>query len=632
MQYFQRLQQLLQVEKEADKQSYQRLNTKLSPAARREAGVTWYPIAIRDTEIGRGDYLTIEMERTTHQDIAHSLRFGMTAALFSNHNPSENRIEGTVTQVSGNRLKLALRVDELPDWTRAGKLGVDTVFDDNSYREMELALKAATAAAEDSKNYLAQVITGQRQLRFAEEYFAPIASLNVSQNEAVQKILAAEELAIVHGPPGTGKTTTLVQAIKALLKKEGERILVTAPSNAAVDLLSERLSAAGLTVVRVGNPAKVNEGQLSLTLDSQLSSHPGFKEIKRLKKQASEYRDMAQKYKRSFGRDEQEQRKALFAEARKLMEEVEKTERYIGDAVLSKAQVITATLVGANHYSVRHLKYGVVVIDEAGQALEPACWVPILKGKKLVMAGDHLQLPPTIKSTEAEREGLGKTLMEKMVEAQPQAVVLLNEQYRMNEAIAGFSSQEFYNNQLMAHPFVAQRLVFAGDKPLLFIDTAGCGYEETVDGTGISNTEEAQFLVRHLVQYIAELKLYYPIENFPSVAVISPYRHQVELLKDAVYNNPELQEIKPALSVNTIDSFQGQERDVVYISLTRSNADSAVGFLSEVRRMNVAMTRARKKLVMIGDGATLSGFPFYADFISYTQERNAYHSAWEFLV
>lgn len=631
MHYFQRLAELLQIEKEEDRKQYESLTSRLPIAERREAGMTWYPVAIRDTEIGRGDYLTVEIERTMHGDILHQFRFGMSAALFSNHDPKEDRTEGIITHISGNRLKLSLRVDELPDWTRRGKLGLDAVFDDNSYTEMEAALKLAPVMAEKGEEgELIRILTGGKKPTFHTEGLHRIANLNESQQAAVEKIVSANQIAVVHGPPGTGKTTTLVGAIKALAQKERQQILVTAPSNAAVDLLSEKLSDEGLNVVRVGNPARVNERQMALTLDSKTGAHNSAKEIKRLRRQAAEYRDLAQKYKRSFGPAEREQRKALFAEARKLMQEVEKTEQYIAEDVLSKADVITATLVGAAHYTIRQRRYGTVVIDEAAQALEPACWIPVLKAKKVVMAGDHRQLSPTIKSAAVAKE-LGVTLMEKAVALHPEAVVLLEEQYRMNEVIAGFSSQEFYNGKLKAAPQVAQWKIFDADSPLLFIDTAGCGFEEVKENTSISNPEEAAFLLKQVSRYVDELKAFYTANAFPGIAVISPYRHQVELLKEAVQSDASLQEIRHAVSVNTIDSFQGQERDAVFISLTRSNADATIGFLSDIRRMNVAMTRARKKLVVIGDSATLSQFPFYADFIAYAQAHKAYKSAWELM-
>jgi len=633
MDYFKRLQELLRREKEEDRRTYEKLNATLPIADRREAGLCWFPLAIRETELGRGDYLTVELERTTHHDLTHQFRFGMTAALFSNHDPKNDRIEGVISHISGNRVKLSLRTDELPDWSRNGKLGLDAVFDENSYQEMEAALKQASDRAANQKDgHLIQVLTGGKKPAFYKEDEGSIIAkkLNDKQKEAVRKILDANELAVVHGPPGTGKTTTLVHAVKALWEQRRQTILVTAPSNAAVDLLSERLAEEGLNVIRIGNPARVNEKQLSLTLDHKISTHNSAKEIKRLKKQAAEYRDLAQKYKRSFGAAEREQRKALFAEARNIRREVEKTEEYIVTDVLSKAQVITATLVGANHYTIKHLSYETVVIDEAGQALEPACWIPILKAKKVVLAGDHCQLPPTIKSPEAAKE-FSTTLMEKLVYLHPEAVTLLEEQYRMNDLIAGFSSREFYENKLKAPPDIAHHVLFEGDQPLLFIDTAGCGYEEKPEGTKISNPEEARFLVSHVNRLVAELQARFPGQQFPTIGIISPYRHQVETLRDTIAQKASLQPISQWITVNTIDSFQGQERDIIYISLTRSNAESTIGFLSEVRRMNVAMTRARKKLVVIGDSATLSQFGFYADFISYAQENNSYISAWELM-
>ena len=543
MEYFKKLLDLLQIEKEEDRRSYQQLTENMSVNERRANGMTWYPIAIRDTEIGRGDYVTVEVERTTHTEIIHQLRFGMSASLFSNHDRND-RVEGTITHISANKLKISLRTDELPDWTRNGKLGIDAVFDKNSYDEMEYALKLAPAIAEKKdEGEVIKILAGDKKPTFFP-LTNPLLNpgLNNSQTAAVTKILEANELAIVHGPPGTGKTTTLVQAIKAIIQKEHQQVLVVAPSNAAVDLLTEKLADAGLNVVRVGNPARVNDRMMSLTLDSKMALHASIKEIKRLKKQATEFRDMAHKYKRSFGFAEREQRKALFNEARNISKEVERTEQYIIDDIIGRAQVLATTLVGANHYSVRQLRYKTVFIDEAGQALEPACWISILKAKKVVMAGDHCQLPPTVKSDEAARKGLSTTLMEKCVSMHPEAVVLLQEQYRMNETIMQFSGKEFYNNQLYANAAVAKHLVFDGDEPLQFIDTAGCGFTEKQEGTSISNPEEAAFLLKHLAMLVSRLKFFYLSDNFPSIAVISPYKRQVEVLKELVRSSPELSE------------------------------------------------------------------------------------------
>ncbi|MGV3509796.1 MAG: AAA domain-containing protein, partial [Sphingobacteriaceae bacterium] len=319
-QYFQNLLTLLKTEKEADYNAYQKLTESTSIADRRAAGLIWYPIAIRNTEIGRGDYLTVETERTTHHDITHQLRFGASAVLFSNHDPKKDRVEGTITFQVGNRLKLALRVDELPDWASDGKLGIELLFDNNSYDEMQAALKEAEKRSDDFKNGdLIKILIGENKPSFKADlppFLVP--KLNASQQESLNKILVARELAIVHGPPGTGKTTTLVQAIKALVKQDGKQILVVAPSNTAVDLLTEKLADEGLNVLRVGNPARVSDKLLSLTLDSKMTEHSSMKEIKALKKQANEFRNMAHKYKRNFGRAEREQRKALFDEAHKI--------------------------------------------------------------------------------------------------------------------------------------------------------------------------------------------------------------------------------------------------------------------------------------------------------------------------
>ena len=631
--YFKKLIDLLDVERKADHQTFLKLTENTSAADRRNLGLTWYPIAIRNTEIGRGDYITVEVERTTHQDLSQQFRFGSTVVLFSNHDPKADRIEGVITHLNRNKMKISLRLDELPDWTRDGKLGVDLLFDNNSYDEMNNALKQATTFCDDdAKNKLIRILTDGQQPDFkvnSSYYSSP--KLNISQQEAVNKILSANQLAIVHGPPGTGKTTTLVQAIKALSKQDNQKILVVAPSNTAVDLLTEKLSEEGLNVIRVGNPARVSEKLVHATLDYKMAEHPEMKSIKALKKQANEYKNMAHKYKRSFGKAERDQRKALFDEAHKIGREIENSEQYIMDNLFNNAQIITATLVGSNHYTVKNLKYNTVVIDEAGQALEPACWIPILKAEKVIFAGDHFQLSPTIKSKEAAKSGLSTTLLEKSVILHPESVVLLNEQYRMNTQIMGYSSKVFYEDRLMANSSVANHLLFPNDEPLMFIDTAGCGFEEKADGTSTTNPEEATFMLNHLTEFIESLGNQNFENKFPSIAVISPYKQQVQLLKELMQSNPLLMAHDDKISVNTIDSFQGQERDIVYISLTRSNTEGAIGFLSDTRRMNVAMTRARKKLVVVGDGATLSRSLFYNDFMKYAEGLNAYHSAWEFL-
>jgi superfamily I DNA and/or RNA helicase len=632
MDYFRQLALVLKQEWQEDKKNFDEQVQRSTVQERRTNGYSWYPVAIRDTELGKGDYLTVQFERTTHTDLSHQFRFGGSASLFSQHQPDTNRLEGIITNVSGNTLKINFRTEELPDWADDGKLGIDLAFDDNSYEEMRKALQLADALKEKrEEGRLIRVLTGEEPpARKQSSPALPLTELNESQQAAIRNILEAEDLAIVHGPPGTGKTTTLIQAIKALCSMETGPLLVVAPSNAAVDLLSEKAADAGLSVLRIGNPVRVSEKLQSLTLDEKLAAHPRMKEIKRLKKQADEYRNLAHKYKRSFGKAEWEQRKALFKEARSIMKEVENILDYMTRDILEKAQVITCTLVGAAHYTIANLRYQTVVMDEATQALEPAAWIPVLKAKKLVLAGDHQQLAPTVKSQEAAAAGLSTSLFEKLVARWPEAVSMLTTQYRMNAAIMDYSNRKFYEGKLVAAPIVADHLIFPDDKPLLFIDTAGCGYEEKQVGTSTSNPEEAAFLVNYLRHYQDECTLAAASTENLSIGIIAPYKEQLEAIRQAIQQEGSFP-FKGQLSVNTVDSFQGQERDIILISMTRSNPDSRIGFLSEIRRMNVAMTRARKKLVIIGDSSTLAQHAFYAGLIEMAEKQNAYQSAWEYL-
>ncbi|MFD2147052.1 AAA domain-containing protein [Mucilaginibacter antarcticus] len=410
MTYFKHLAELLAAERAADEAAFNGLTAGTGAAQRRALGLTWYPVAIRNTEPVRGDYINVEVERTTHKELSHQIRFGSSVALFSNHD-NNDRINGTVTYLGGDRMKVTLLTEELPDWASDGKLGIDLLFDAYSYDEMRNALKAA----EKVDNHLVQVLTGSSAPRFTTATYSN-SDLNLSQQNAVKNILAAQDLAIVHGPPGTGKTTTLIAAIRALTDQGEPQILVVAPSNTAVDLLSEKISELGINVLRIGNPVRVTERLQKLTLDARMAGHEQLKEAKKLKKLAAEFKNMAHKYKRSFGKAEREQRKALFDEAHRIMRDVAKIEEFVSDDVISKAQVITATLVGADHYTIKKLKFNTVIIDEAGQGLEPATWIPILKAQRVVLAGDHLQLPPTIKS---HQSALTTTLLEKAVALHP---------------------------------------------------------------------------------------------------------------------------------------------------------------------------------------------------------------------
>jgi len=441
--------------------------------------------------------------------------------------------------------------------------------------------------------------------------------------------LSQKPLVLLHGPPGTGKTTTLIAGIQALLKAEKKQILVVAPSNTAVDLLSERLVEKGINVLRMGNPVRVSEHLQNLTLDAKMDSHAANKERKNLEKQSRAYTDMAHKYKRSFGKSEREQRKALFDEARKIRREIDKIQDYIIDDVLDNVEVITATLVGSNHPNIRARQYETVIIDEAAQSLEAACWIPILKANRLIMAGDHCQLPPTVKSSTKSHEGLYNTLFEKLVIRFPSAVSLLDVQYRMNAQIMHYPSQVLYEGKLRAAPTVENWSLHNDSKPFVFIDTAGAGYEELIEENAISNKDEALFLLRHLKEYIATLSKEYNAEDFPKIGIIAPYRQQSHILKELIYADDYLQSFHSFLQIHTIDSFQGQEKDIIYISLTRSNSNQQIGFLSDIRRMNVAMTRAKKKLILIGDSGTVGQHDFYKGMLDYVTSLDQYHSVWE---
>jgi ATP-dependent RNA/DNA helicase IGHMBP2 len=632
MPYFERLQQLLLTEQNEDRRQFQAQIERFATAERRSLGLTWYPVAIRGSELNQADYVTVEFERTTHQDIHHQFRFGSQAALFSNHDAENDRIVGTVAHVSKNNIKINFKTDELPDWSRMGKLGIDVLFDENSYKEMFNAIKDAEAGLLNGKNNLISILVGNQNPEFSPIHFDYTnVHLNESQNRAVSTILQARHLAIVHGPPGTGKTTTLIEAIKALVKqKPNEKILVCAPSNTAVDLLCKKLHLQHINVVRIGNPTKVNDYTLALTLDNKVANHEAMRDVKKLKKQASEYKSMAHKYKRNFGKDERDQRKLLFEEAYKILKDADKIEQFLIADVLDKAQVVATTLVGANQYSVKGNKYDTIIIDEAGQALEPACWIPILKANKVVLAGDHCQLPPTIKSNEAIKE-LSITLLEKSIKNHPSAVVLLEEQYRMHHHIMQFSSDVFYDGKLKAHATVAKSKLNIDWNAFTYIDTAGCSFEEKMEGTSLTNPDEAAFLIQILTQIGEALTKTYASDKLPSIGVVSPYKKQVDLLNTYFIESNDLKKIAANTSINTIDSFQGQERDIMLLSMTRSNAKGEIGFLADIRRMNVAMTRAKKILIIIGDSSTLSYHSFYKKLVTYAESIHAYKSAWELM-
>ncbi len=638
MERLHKLRKLLKIERDEDYEQYKAHFSRNNINHRKQNGVTWYPLSIINTEIGLGQYISIDVERTTNHNEPHQFSGGKIAALFSNVHTEATPLNGTIKVIGPNKLRLSLTIDELPDWCKDGKLGINLLFDEASFKEMDIALEKVISANNNRLATLRDVMYSKESPKFEQvKNFISIEKLNSSQNEAVKLILSAKDIAIIHGPPGTGKTTTLVQAIAEVLKNE-KQVLVCSSSNTAVDLLTEKLHREKISVLRLGNPARISEEVLMNTLDSKISKHSSFKEIKNYRKTADEYFRMAGSYKRTFGREERDQRKLFYLEAQKILQEARRLEDFITDDLFDKAQVIACTPVVSAGRLMRNKQFTTLFIDEAAQALEPMCWIPISRSNRVIFAGDHFQLPPTVKSKKAEAEGLKETLFEHCMGIE-NISVMLNRQYRMHHLIMNFSNAQFYGGNLNADDSVIDKLLSKNsddhflNSAVTYIDTAGCGYTEVLnpESLSISNPEEATLLLNHLKQLI---KQYQTSENGAqpiTVGIISPYKEQVQYINNLISNDDELKESPIKIIVKTVDGFQGQERTVIYISLVRSNDTKEIGFLNDIRRMNVALTRAKEKLVVIGDSATLANHPFYKNFIEYAESIGAYTSAWEFI-
>lgn len=627
--YFQELLEQVLAEKKADFEAYKKLIANLPLEERKQQGFTWHPLNVVKFGYTIGERSFVIVEKTSETDAPRQFRSGKTVRLFS-LTPGAYKPEriGVINYIKDKKMKIVLNAKDIPDWLSQGNLGVDLQFDERTYLEMEKALKIVIKASRDRLADLRGILLNKISARFLKGHPIEIPTLNPAQNNAVNQVLAAQDVAVIHGPPGTGKTTTIVQAIKQLIKTENT-VLVCAPSNAAVDLLTERIAAEGLSVVRLGNISRVDEDILKHTLEAQLAAHPESKNIKKVKIQAAEARKKAGKFKRKFGGKERMERRDLYTEARELSAWANQLEDRLIDQILDSAHVITCTLVGANQKVLDKRKFRTVLIDEAAQALEPACWIPIIKASKVVFAGDPFQLPPTVKATLSKKEGLNVTLIEKCLQFLPE-ISFLNVQYRMHEAIMGFSNEQFYEGALVADGRVkSHTLAIEEGQPVVFIDTAGCGFEEKVNPEFLSryNPDEFQILCEHLYQLV---DTYHEKQmELPSIGIISPYREQVIYMKNHVEEDEKLAALP--LSINTIDAFQGQERDLIYISLVRSNGKGEIGFLKDYRRMNVAMTRARKKLVVLGDSATIGMDKFYGDFLDYCDKAGEYKTAWEYM-
>lgn len=628
-----KLKQLLLIERDEDFRLYKEQFLRVNLDQRRKNGVTWYPVKINNEELGSGDLLHLEVERTTYLDHPHQFSSGKNVSLYTQQQEEIREITATIKSAQKNVMKLVLHGDELPDWAYDGKLGVNIQFDDNSYTEMQNALDQVIEARHNRVAELRDMIEGLNPLTFEPvDNDVIIPQLNLSQNKAVRHVLSTNDIGVIHGPPGTGKTTSLVQAIRLTLQQE-RQVLVCAPTNSAVDLLTEKLLEQGIDVLRLGHPARISDELAGSSLDGRVASSPYFKEIKDLRRNAEEYFRMAGKYKRVFGKEEAQQRAAYYTEAKSCVKEARLLEDHIVDDLFKNAQVICCTPVTSTHRGLTRKRFSTLFFDEASQALEPMVWIPLLKCKRLVLSGDHFQLPPVVKSLEAKAGGLDHTLLDCCIQF-PEAVSLLTRQYRMNNAIMGFSNSYFYGNALQADEAVSGHLLLNSDTSTLsraieFIDTAGCNMDEVQNPETLSycNPGEGGVLLRHLEHLLTEYAQHPELPPI-DIGLISPYKEQREWLRE----NTELAATPQlgSLSIKTIDGFQGEERDVIYISLVRSNERHEIGFLNDLRRMNVAITRARKKLVVIGDSATIGSSKFYTAFLEYCETHGLYRSAWEF--
>jgi superfamily I DNA and/or RNA helicase len=614
---------LVQLEREEERRLHLDVIQAMPLVKRVAKGYSWYPLQVTETGYGIGGRPVVTVIREGEE--SHKFRSGTSVNLFTTQ-PMANgpQRSGVIKYVKKNMMRIVLGGEDLPDWLNSGGVGVDLMFDERTYVEMDRALQILETAQGSRIAELRDVIMGARTAEYRpvdESAVAHLGHLNDSQRSAVREVLGADHISLIHGPPGTGKTTTLVAAVGELVKTEG-RVLFCTPSNSAADLVTLRLAEMGLDVVRTGNISRVEEDVLNHTLDIQIAGHPDTEQVKKLRKEAAELRKKASKKK---GRE----KGIAFRDAGRLNKWARQLEDRTLDHVLDTTQVVVCTLIGAAASILSNHEFKTCVIDEAAQALEPATWIPILKSNRVVLAGDPYQLPPTVKNREAEKKGFTKTLLEKSLAIQGRNA-LLEVQYRMNEPIMGYSNAHFYEGRLQAADLVAKRSLpgIPLTESIVFIDTAGTGFEEKLHPRFKSRYNDGELNI--LLEHLLELRSATPPEDLlPTVAVISPYRQQTIKAEDLFDTEPRLNDFN--LTINTVDGFQGRERDVVYLSLVRSNEKQEIGFLADYRRMNVAITRAKKYLIVIGDSATIGNDKFFAGFLQYVETHGLYQTAWEYM-
>lgn len=636
---------LLQLEYYTEKEAFRKLTEQMGMQRKVKRGDAWFPLQVGKSFYNSLNQTAIEVFRTSDQDIEHNFEFGRPVMFFRSEELKYFSFTGTVSYVDGDRMVVTVPDSapllELQQST--DPIGVQLSFDETSYKLMFEALDRVMKAKNNRLAYLRDLFySHQKAGRFS---FEPMKFpwLNPTQERAVNEVLWAKDVAIVHGPPGTGKTTTLVEAINETLMRESQ-VLVCAQSNMAVDWISEKLVDRGINVLRIGNPTRVNDKMLGFTYERRFESHPDYPQLWAIRKAIRELRKNRKKGSENY-HQKMDRLKSRAAEI----------ELRINAELFGEARVIACTLVGSAHHLLEGMKFGTLFIDEAAQALEAACWIPMKRASRVILAGDHCQLPPTVKSIAALRAGLGKTLMERIAENKPEVVTLLKIQYRMNDEIMRFSSDWFYGGKVESAPQIKYRSVLDYDHPITWIDTSNEENQITIEGEdapedsastsssvsaanqnsdlnfkeqfvgesfGRINKAEAELTLLTLAEYFTKIGKQRVLEERIDVGIISPYRAQVQYLKKLIKKYEFFKPYRRLISVNTVDGFQGQERDVILISLVRSNDEGQIGFLKDLRRMNVAMTRARMKLIILGNKDTMTKHPFYKKLWKYVEAIN----------
>lgn len=617
--YFDELARWLELESVAERERLARRRQIESQVDVERTGETLVRMQLSDHRTGLAGRLLLDFSKPGGASLPmNRLKVGSPVIISDHDNSEDSGVSGVVSRRKHDTIQVATE-----SWPEGSWYRID-LSPDETTRRRQLAAMARARMAKGRSGRLRDVLLGKRPLRFANvEKLEFLTPLNPPQQAAVLFSMSAQDVAIIHGPPGTGKTTTLAEAVYQAVS-QGERVLACAPSNAAVDNLMERLVAMLPNVVRVGHPARVFEALRGHTLDELVDNDPSTAVIRDMRR---EVQDLMRAAGRDFrGRDGYRRRRELFAEAGRLRGQIRMFEKSVIKGVIDSADVIcTTTTIDDELLGDR--EFDLVVIDEAGQCTLPSVWQAVLRADRLILAGDHCQLPPTVLSDEASRAGMRRSMMERIIDREGDTCFRrLIVQYRMHEAIMGFSSNQFYDGELVADVTVKGHrlcdLPGVGESPLTcdpieFIDTAGAEFDEQTEADGDSrlNPKEANLIVR-LVRELLDAGI-----AAEQIAVIAPYAAQVRLLRDQL----DL----PGLEIDTVDGFQGREKEAVLLTMVRSNDRGEIGFLADTRRTNVALTRARRKLIVVGDSATLGGHKFYAALLEYFEAAAAYRSVWE---